>query len=118
MRLRMTLMALGLMVGSFAFVGALLVGMAGEDTYPDQPNRPVAAVPAPDVPSAVANRGPQGDQLHQDYDMTQYMSGPGARGPMFTGQTTDPQLRHSRDPAFVQRLEQHQQDMDRMLARG
>lgn len=58
------------------------------------------------------------DQLHQDYNMTQYMSDPNASGPMFTGPMTDPQLQHSSNPAFVRELEQHQADIDRMLARG
>jgi hypothetical protein len=37
---------------------------------------------------------------------------------MFSGQMTDPQLRHSSNPAFVRELEQHQADIDRMLARS
>ena len=36
---------------------------------------------------------------------------------MFTGQVQDDQLLHSQNPAFVQALEEHQADIDRMLAR-
>lgn len=55
--------------------------------------------------------------LQQDGNMTQVMSTPDANGPMQSGQTTDAQLAHSKDPAFVRALEQHQGDIDRMLAR-
>lgn len=56
------------------------------------------------------------DQLERDARMTQSMSASGAD----TGAQKhrwDDQLRHSSDPAFLQDLEAHQADIDRMLAR-
>lgn len=122
-------------VAPFVFVGAVIVAVlavAGPDT--SDGTRPAATVtgapsatttgrdaapviaPTSDTPARRAIS--RDDQLHQDYNMTQYMSGPTASGPMFTGQLTDAQLEHSSDPAFVRELEQHQRDIDRMLARG
>lgn len=49
--------------------------------------------------------------------MTQRMAAPNAAGPMFTGQVQDDQLTHSRNPGFIRELEEHQADIDRMLAR-
>lgn len=57
------------------------------------------------------------DTLQRDADMTQRMSAPSASGPMFNGQIRDAQLDHSQSPAFIKALEQHQADIDRMLAR-
>ena len=67
---------------------------------------PVASSPADDH-----------DNLQRDAEMTQRMSAPNASGPMFTGQIRDPQLDHSRNPAFIKALEEHQADIDQMLAR-
>ena len=55
--------------------------------------------------------------LQRDANMTQRMSTPTADGPMQSGVVRDTQLDHSQDPAFVRALEQHQADIDRMLAR-
>lgn len=57
------------------------------------------------------------DTLQQDALMTQRMSAPNAAGPMFTSQVQDDQLTHSQNPGFVRALEDHQADIDRMLAR-
>ncbi len=109
----------------FAGVTLGVVGLVvgGTDASPSlnaaQPPPAVTNVnptdPSSDEPGA--NRSIARD-THSDFNMTQYMSSPGAAGPMFTGATVDPQLRHSQDPAFVRELEEHQQDMDRMLGRG
>ena len=55
--------------------------------------------------------------LQRDVEMTQRMSTPAADGPMQRGLAPDSQLGHARNPGFVQALEQHQADIDRMLAR-
>lgn len=133
MRLR-TLFVLS--VAPYVFVGAVIAAvLAVTGTGGPDATNPPASVPAgatatttvgradvavtvPTTDRAVRAPTSREDQLHQDYNMTQYMSGPTASGPMFTGQITDPQLEHSSDPAFVRELEQHQADMDRMLARG
>ena len=88
-------------------MGAIFVstGLAAES-----PPTPIRA-PAPAVPAA------DHTQLQVDSDMTQRMSTPNASGAMQDGKVTDPQLTHSSNPAFVAQLEQHQQDIDRMLAR-
>ncbi|MGQ0431160.1 MAG: hypothetical protein ACT452_01985 [Microthrixaceae bacterium] len=70
------------------------------------PGAPVASSPADDH-----------DNLQRDAEMTQRMSAPNASGPMFTGQIRDPQLDHSQNPAFIKALEEHQADIDQMLAR-
>ena len=57
------------------------------------------------------------EQLQRDAGMTQQMSVPNASGPMEQYQTRDPQLDRAQDPAYVGALEQHQRDIDRMLAR-
>jgi hypothetical protein len=54
--------------------------------------------------------------LQPDADMTQQMSAPNAD----TGRpnhTNDPQLTRAADAAYLRSLEQHQSDIDRMLAR-
>jgi hypothetical protein len=122
-----------LTVAPYVFVGAIIaavLAVTGTDGGSDA-SRPgptavatttVERVPAPaTTPTAAPTARPtvsREDQLHQDYNMTQYMSDSNASGPMFTGQLTDAQLEHSSDPAFVRELEQHQRDIDRMLARG
>lgn len=55
--------------------------------------------------------------LQRDADMTQRMSSPTADGAMQRGEVRDAQLDHSQSSAFVRALEQHQDDIDRMLAR-
>jgi hypothetical protein len=82
-------------------------GLAGEGSAP--PSRRTTTPPS----VAVTNHG----QLQLDADMTQRMSTPNAAGPMQAGKIRDAQLAHSSDPAFVARLEQHQREIDRMLAR-
>lgn len=83
--------------------------------------RPVTAKPPTPVTASPTSRPSTSpldhDTLQQDSLMTQRMSAPNAAGPMFTGQVQDDQLTHSQDPAFVRELEQHQADVDRMLAR-
>ena len=134
MRLRTLLL---LSVAPYVFVGAVIavvLALTGTASSGGATTRPAAGVQTvatattvgrADAPVAVpaadrvgrATASPE-DQLHQDYNMTQYMSGPNASGSMSTGQVTDPQLQHSSDPAFVRELEEHQRDIDRMLARG
>ena len=58
------------------------------------------------------------EQLQADADMTQQMSVPAASGPMADGRVVDDQLRHARDPGFVEELEAHQRGIDQMLGRG
>ena len=90
-------------------IGALIAGANADD----------ATSPASNAPTANYSRSSGGSssdgQLHQDYNMTQYMGNPNAHGPMFNGQTVDPQLQHSQSPGFARDLEEHQADMDRML---
>jgi len=57
-------------------------------------------------------------QLQADADMTQQMSVPAASGPMADGRVVDDQLRHARDPGFIEELEAHQRGIDQMLGRG
>jgi hypothetical protein len=87
------------MVGIFALVG---VGTNPND---------LDGVPAPAPVQAGDHR------LHQlDADMTQRMSTPTADGPMQTGATRDAQLDSSGNAAYLAQLEQHQRDIQRMLA--
>lgn len=78
------------------------------------PSTRVAPAPAAPIASRPFD---DHDNLQRDAEMTQRMSAPNASGPMFTGQIRDPQLEHSQNPAFVQALEEHQADIDQMLAR-
>lgn len=57
------------------------------------------------------------DDLERAADMTQQMSDPNAATDAQTHRT-DEQLRLSQAPGFVDALEQHQADIDRMLGRG
>lgn len=75
--------------------------------------RVTSAATAPVASSPVDDH----DTLQRDAEMTQRMSAPNASGPMFTGQIRDPQLDHSQNPAFIKALEEHQADIDQMLAR-
>lgn len=89
-------------------------------------SEPDAARPVPSAPpkaattASAAQQAPSVDDhdtLQQDALMTQRMAAPNAAGPMFTGQVQDDQLLHSQNPGFVRALEEHQADIDRMLAR-
>lgn len=89
------------------FFGLIIaVGLAAE---PDDQ-------PAPS-PTSSSGTGTSHEVLQRDADMTKRMSSPTADGPMQRGEVRDEQLDHSQDPAFVDALEQHQADIDRMLAR-
>lgn len=119
-----------LLVG-LALWSALVVGISvsTSDGAPSAPASPVAVTPAPttgtpsnsvtSAPIAPVASSPVGDHdgLQRDAEMTQRMSVPNASGPMFTGQIRDPQLDHSQNPAFIKALEEHQADIDQMLAR-
>ncbi len=102
----------------FVFVGALI---AISDTGTNNTTRSPVVLsndPAPAVSQLTRQSSSREDELHEDLNMTRYMSGANATGPMFTGQVTDAQLQRSSDPAYVRELEKHQQDIDRMLGRG
>jgi hypothetical protein len=91
-----------------AFFGSVIT--LGVVTTPDDaPSRPATR------PAVVA--GFSHDQLQRDADMTQQMSAPSAN----TGSQAhrnDGQLDRSQSPGYVEALEQHQADIDRMLAQG
>ena len=78
---------------------------------------PPAGVTSAPTERVASSRVDDHDNLQRDAEMTQRMSAPNASGPMFSGQIRDPQLAHSQNPAFVRALEEHQADIDRMLAR-
>lgn len=117
----------------FMLAGVVIAAVFAATGTGGDTTRPVGAVsgnPAttPGVPADVPGTVPAAEpstnasgvsdaQLHQDYNMTQYMSLPNATGLMFTGQAPDPQLQHSSDPAFIRRLEEHQREIDRMLGK-
>lgn len=66
-------------------------------------------------PSAVSSYSH--NELQRAADMTDQMSAPSAN----TGSQAhagDEQLQRSQDPGYVDALEQHQADLDRMLAQG
>lgn len=69
------------------------------------------------APARSTSGGYSHELLQRDAEMTQRMSSPSADGPMQRGQVRDEQRDHSQDPSFVRALEQHQADIDRMLAR-
>jgi len=80
----------------------------------------LASEPDGAPPRAATGSGDSGyshELLQRDSDMTQRMSTPQADGAMQRGLVRDAQLDHSQDPGFVGALEQHQADIDRMLAR-
>jgi len=82
--------------------------------------RPVPSAPKAATSASSAQRSSSVDDhdtLERDALMTQRMSAPNAAGPMFTGQVQDDQLAHSQNPGFIRALEEHQADIDRMLAR-
>lgn len=95
-----------LAIGSTVLVGSLIaVGVTS-----DPSDRPAPRL-------AVSSSSYSHELLQRDAEMTQRMASPGADGPMQRGQTADDQLAHAHDRAFVGALEQHQADIDRMLAR-
>lgn len=96
-----------LAVAALFFASVIALGVA---TQPDDRSGPS------DRPAATSRYSH--DELQRSADMTQRMSGPDAN----TGHavhSTDEQLQRSQqDPGYVGELEQHQADLDRMLARG
>lgn len=64
-----------------------------------------------------ASTGYPHQQLQSDLRMTEQMSVPEARGPMFDGTVVDDQLLRSQDPGYVAALEAHQREIDQMLGR-
>lgn len=119
-----------LLVGLALWSGLVVgISVSTSDGAPPAPASPatVTATPmtgtpfknvtsAPTAPVA-SSRVDDHDNLQRDAEMTQRMSAPDASGPMFTGQIRDPQLDHSQNPAFIKALEEHQADIDQMLAR-
>jgi len=91
-----------------AVIGSVII--LGVVATPDDPaNGP------PTSPAVVADSSHE--QLQRDADMTQQMSAPSAN----TGSQAhrnDGQLDRSQSPGYVATLEQHQADIDRMLAQG
>ncbi len=119
-----------LLVGLALWSGLVVgVSVATSDGAPPVPASPAAVTSTPttgtrstsvtSVPTAAVASSPVADHdnLQRDAEMTQRMSAPDASGPMFTGQIRDPQLDHSQNPAFIKALEEHQADIDQMLAR-
>lgn len=96
-------LGLPLLVISTIFVAT---GLAGQGSTATGRTRPPPA-------SSIAAH----PRLQTAADMTQAMSAPTASGAMQAGLVPDDQLLRSSDPAFVAALEQHQGDIDRMLAR-
>lgn len=106
------------------------IGVSADDGSQRAPTTPTATVErptsaqrpsttSPAVRSGVASTPVDPHEtLQAAAEMTQRMSAPNASGPMFTGQIQDAQLVHSQNPAFVRALEEHQADIDRMLARS
>lgn len=119
-----------LLVGLALWSGLVVgISVSTSDGAPPSPASPVAVTSTPTTRTASANvttalTAPAAaspvddhDALQRDAEMTQRMSAPNAAGPMFSGQIRDAQLDHSQDPAFVKELEEHQADIDQMLAR-
>ncbi len=96
---------------SFAVASIVVVSLASMSS--GSGNRPSPSGPS-DSGSVVG--AATHAQMQLDIEMTQRMSTPIASGPMQSGQLTDSQLQRSRDPGYVLALEQHQADIDRMLA--
>ncbi|QGG96262.1 hypothetical protein [Actinomarinicola tropica] len=92
-----TFKRLAVFAGLF-FTGIIALGLANEP----QGGSAVPARPAPSYSHEV---------LQQDALMTQQMSTPNA--PVHRN---DAQLGRSQDPGYVRAFEQHQEDIDRMLA--
>jgi hypothetical protein len=88
------------------FVSVVMLGVA---ITPDDTNNGPTTRPA--TVSVYSH-----DELQRAADMTEQMSAPGAN----TGSQAhadDEQLQRSQDPGYAAALEQHQADLDRMLAR-
>lgn len=109
-----------LMIVSVLFVGAAIALAAASD--PDRTSgttRPPATSDLAQPSGATrppANSGYSHDDLQRDAEMTQRMSMPNAN----TGSQVhagDAQLQHSQSAGYVAALEQHQADIDQMLAR-
>jgi hypothetical protein len=94
-----------LIVVSLFFASVVGLGLA---TQPDGTT--------PDTPTSSEGSSYSHELLQRDADMTQRMSTPLADGPMQRGDLRDAQLDHSLRPGFLPALEQHQADIDRMLA--
>ena len=91
-----------------AFFGSVIA--LGLVTAPDDaPNRP--------TPTAGIVAGYSHDQLQSDANMTQQMSTPNANTDS-PYHANDGQLDRSQSAGYVAALEQHQADIDRMLAQG
>ena len=97
-----------LMFVAVAFFASVIT--LGVVTAPDDaPNRPAS------TPGVVATYSH--DQLQSDANMTQQMSTPSANTDS-QYHANDGQLDRSQNAGYVAALEQHQADIDRMLAQG
>ena len=97
-----------LMFSAAAFFASVIT--LGVVTAPDDaPSRPSS------VPGVVSSYSH--DQLQRDATMTQQMSTPNANTDS-QYHANDGQLDRSQSAGYVAALEQHQADIDRMLARG
>lgn len=119
-----------LLVGLALWSGLVVgISVSTSDGAPSAPTSPAAVTTTPTTGTSSPNVAPVGTapvapspaddhgNLQRDAEMTQRMSAPNASGPMFSGQIRDPQLDHSQNPAFIKALEEHQADIDQMLAR-
>jgi hypothetical protein len=104
----------GLVLWSALVVG---ISVSTSNGAPPAPASPAAVTSTPTTGTVASSPADDHDGLQRDAEMTQRMSAPNASGPMFTGQIRDPQLDHSQNPAFIKALEEHQADIDQMLAR-
>lgn len=95
-------------------LGLLLFVATVSALSPPSTTTPGAGPAAPIAATASYNHA----QLQTDAAMTQGMSTPNASGPMQSGKIQEPMLQRSQNPAYVKALEQHQAEIDRMLARG
>jgi len=100
--LKMLLIAAVALVGSMVTVG--LVSGPGDTTS------------GPSTPPA-AGSGYSHDELQRSADMTQQMSTPNTNTDS-QYHAGDEQLERSQSSSYVQAVEQHQADIDRMLGRG
>lgn len=98
----------GLLVGAALFFGSVVT--LGVITAPDD----AAGVPPP----RPAVSGYSHDDLQQAADMTQQMSAPNANTGSPVHANDDELVRSLNVAGYVQAVEQHQADIDRMLARG
>lgn len=90
-----------------AFFGSVIT--VGAVTTPDdQTNGPAAR------PAAVSRYSH--DELQRAANMTDQMSAPSANTGSAAAHADDEQLQRSQDPGYLGALEQHQADLDRMLA--